>query len=62
MTILDVDRSRAKELLEAAGGAVRTALVMERRGAGVVEAERLLEEAGGVLANVIGSPDEDPSA
>ena len=62
MTILEVDRSRAKELLEAAGGAVRTALVMERRGAGVVEAERLLEEAGGVLANVIGSPDEDPSA
>ena len=62
MTILEVDRSRAKELLEAAGGAVRTALVMERRGAGVVEAERLLEEAGGVLANVIGSLDEDPSA
>jgi len=62
MTILDVDRSRAKELLEAAGGAVRTALVMERRGAGVVEAERLLEEAEGVLANVIGSLDEDPSA
>ena len=62
MTILDVDRSRASELLEAAGGRVKTALVMERRGAGVEEAGRLLEEAGGVLARVIGSLDEDPSA
>ena len=60
MTILDVDRSRAAALLEAAGGNVKTALVMERRGAGVVEAERLLEEAGGALARVIGSLAEDP--
>ncbi len=62
MTILDVDRSRASELLEAAGGGAKTALVMERRGVGVEEAGRLLEEAGGVLARVIGSLDEDPSA
>ena len=62
MTILDVDRSRASDLLEAAGGRVKTALVMERRGAGVEEAGRLLEEAGGVLARVIGSQPEDPSA
>ena len=59
MTILDVDRSRASELLEAAGSSVKTALVMERRGVGVAEAERLLGEAGGVLAGVIGSLDED---
>ena len=62
MTTLDMDRSSASELLEAAGGRVKTALVMERRGAGAGEAERLLEEAGGVLARVIGSLDEDPSA
>ncbi len=62
MTILDVDRSRASALLEAAGGHVKTALVMERRGAGVAEAERLLEEAEGALARVIGSPAEDPQA
>ncbi len=60
MTILDVDRSRASELLEAAGGGVKTALVMERRGVGVADAERLLEEAGGALARVIGSLVEDP--
>ncbi len=62
MTILDVDRARASELLEAAEGHVKTALVMERRGTGVGEAGRLLEEAGGVLAHVIGSLTEDPSA
>ena len=62
MTILDVDRSRATELLEAAGGRVKTALVMERRGTGVSEAGRLLEEADGVVARVIGSLAEDPPA
>ncbi len=62
MTILGVDRSRASELLEAAGGRVKIALVMERRGAGVAEAGRLLEAEGGVLARVIGGLDEEPSA
>ena len=61
MTILDVDRSRASELLEAAEGRVKTALVMEHLGTGVAEAGRLLEEAGGVLARVIGSLPEDPA-
>ena len=60
MTVLDVDRSRASELLESAGGRVKMALVMERRGVGVDEAGQLLEEAGGVLARVIGSLAEDP--
>ena len=60
MTVLDVDRSRASELLESAGGRVKIALVMERRGVGVDEAGQLLEEAGGVLARVIESLAEDP--
>ena len=60
MTVLDVDRSRASELLESAGGRVKIALVMERRGVGVDEAGQLLKEAGGVLAGVIGSLAEDP--
>ena len=60
MTVLDVNRSRASELLESAGGRVKIALVMERREVGVDEAGQLLEEAGGVLARVIGSLAEDP--
>jgi N-acetylmuramic acid 6-phosphate etherase len=62
MTILEVDRSGATALLEAAGGRVKIALVMERRRVGVAEAEGLLEEVGGVLARVIGSLAEDPPA
>jgi len=62
MTILDMDRSDASELLEMAGGRVKTTLVMERLGIGAEEAGRLLEEAGGVLARVIGSLPEDPAA
>ena len=62
MTVLDVDRSRASDLLEAAGGRVKIALVMERRGVGVDAAGRLVEEAEGLLARVLGSPDEDTPA
>ena len=62
MTVLDVDRSRASNLLESAGGRVKIALVMGRRGVGVDEAGRLVEEAEGVLARVLGSPAEDAPA
>jgi N-acetylmuramic acid 6-phosphate etherase len=50
---LKIDRPRAADLLESAGGHVKTALVMERRGVGREEARRLLDEAGGVLADVV---------
>ncbi|HSR43220.1 MAG TPA: N-acetylmuramic acid 6-phosphate etherase [Longimicrobiales bacterium] len=56
MEVLETDRSRAGELLEAAGGHVKTALVM---GALDVERERareLLEEARGHVARVVGEP------
>ncbi|HEY0393787.1 MAG TPA: N-acetylmuramic acid 6-phosphate etherase [Candidatus Elarobacter sp.] len=46
----------ARALLDAAGGAVKTAVVMARRGVGRAEAERLLREARGRLARVIGGP------
>ncbi|HEX3549826.1 MAG TPA: N-acetylmuramic acid 6-phosphate etherase [Candidatus Elarobacter sp.] len=42
--------------LEAAGGSVKTAVVMLRRGAGRAEAERLLREANGRLGRVIDDP------
>jgi N-acetylmuramic acid 6-phosphate etherase len=46
----DVD---AAALLDAAGGRVKTAVVMARRNAGRAAAERLLDEAGGRLAELI---------
>ena len=47
--LLGVDYEEAGALLEAAGGRVKTALVMRRRGVGREEAERLLADAGGFL-------------
>jgi N-acetylmuramic acid 6-phosphate etherase len=46
----DVD---AGALLDAAGGSVKTAIVMARRGVGRGPAERLLEDAGGRLADLM---------
>ncbi len=61
MTVLDMDRSVASELLESAGGSVKIALVMERRRVGVEEAARLLDGAEGKLARVIESSIESPN-
>ena len=47
----DVD---ARALLDRAGGSVKTAVVMARRDVDRAEAERLLAEAGGRLARIIG--------
>jgi N-acetylmuramic acid 6-phosphate etherase len=49
----DVD---ARALLDAAGGSVKTAVVMSRRGVDRAEAERLLAEANGRLARIIDAP------
>ena len=50
------DDADARALLDAAGGSVKTAVVMARRGVERDEAERLLREARGRLARVIGGP------
>jgi N-acetylmuramic acid 6-phosphate etherase len=47
----------ARAVLDASSGSVKTAVVMARRGVGRAEAERLLREARGRLARVIGGPD-----
>ena len=46
-------RADPRALLDAAGGSVKTALVMARRSVDRAEAERLLRDAGGRLAAVI---------
>ena len=47
--LLGVPAVEAERLLEAAGGSVKTALVMGRRKVDRAEAERLLDAAGGFL-------------
>ena len=54
METLGLDRPGAAELLERAGGHVKTALVMHERGVDQGQAKRLLGEAEGVIARVVG--------
>lgn len=51
-----VDRARAKELLGASGGSVKTAIVMHALGASREEAEAALMRGGGVVRRVIPGP------
>lgn len=51
---LGVERDRAAELLEGAGGHVKTAIVMGRLDVDRDEARRRLQDAGGVIASVVG--------
>jgi N-acetylmuramic acid 6-phosphate etherase len=48
-TIANVSEARARELLAGAGGRVKVAVVMERRGVDAARAERLLDEQRGLL-------------
>ena len=49
-------RDETRAVLEAAGGSVKTAIVMARRGVGREEAERLLEQHAGRLRTIVGDP------
>ncbi|UCC26491.1 MAG: N-acetylmuramic acid 6-phosphate etherase [Gemmatimonadales bacterium] len=49
---LGIERAQARSLLDAAGGHVKTALVMHVRGVSAAEATRLLSEAGGRVGQV----------
>jgi N-acetylmuramic acid 6-phosphate etherase len=53
--MLGLERGQATELLERAGGHVKTALVMGRLDIDADEARRRLDEAGGVIARIVGS-------
>ena len=54
METTGVTREKAAELLDDAGGHVKTAIVMGKLGVGKDEARKKLEEAGGVLVKVVG--------
>jgi N-acetylmuramic acid 6-phosphate etherase len=56
MEVCGVGRARARDVLAAAGGRVKAAIVMARRDVDAAEADRLLDAAGGVLRRVIGEP------
>jgi len=51
-----VDRERARRAIEEAGGSVKLAVVMVRRGVDRVAAKSLLEEAGGMVRRAAGNP------
>jgi N-acetylmuramic acid 6-phosphate etherase len=54
-SMLGLERPVAADLLERAGGHVKTALVMGKLGVGRPEAARRLAEVGGVVARVVGN-------
>jgi N-acetylmuramic acid 6-phosphate etherase len=56
MEAASLDRSAAQQVIEAADGSVKTAIVMARRGVQKSEAERLLAEHAGRLRAIVGDP------
>jgi N-acetylmuramic acid 6-phosphate etherase len=56
METTGLDREEAARVIDAAGGAVKTAIVMARRGVARAEAERLLAAHGGRLREIVGDP------
>jgi N-acetylmuramic acid 6-phosphate etherase len=56
METTGLDRSRAQNVIKAADGSVKTAIVMARRGVAKDEAERLLAEHAGRLRPIVGDP------
>ncbi len=53
MEVCNVDRTRARELLDAAGGSVKVAIVMAMLGVDRAEAEERIAAAGGVARRVL---------
>lgn len=56
METTGLDRGAAREVIQAAAGNVKTAIVMARRGVAKGEAERLLTEHAGRLRPIVGDP------
>jgi N-acetylmuramic acid 6-phosphate etherase len=56
MEVCEVDRAQARQLLDASGGIVKTAIVMYFLHESREQAERALEEGGGVIRRVVHRP------
>jgi N-acetylmuramic acid 6-phosphate etherase len=56
MECAGVDRGRARAAIADAGGSVKVAIVMARKGVGRDEAKKLLEAAGGFVRRAAGDP------
>jgi len=56
MEVCEIDRDRARKLLDEGGGTVKTAIVMHFLGMSKEEAERSLEQHGGVIRRVLDRP------
>ncbi|MGK2935711.1 MAG: N-acetylmuramic acid 6-phosphate etherase [Gemmatimonadaceae bacterium] len=56
MEVCVVTREAAREILEAAGGSVKLAIVMHKLGVSRDDAERALEQVGGVIRKVVPGP------
>jgi N-acetylmuramic acid 6-phosphate etherase len=56
MECCGVDRGAARRAIEAAGGSVKLAIVMAKRGVGKEDAERLLAGAEGFVRRAVGDP------
>jgi N-acetylmuramic acid 6-phosphate etherase len=53
MEVTGIERAQSRALIDAAGGSVRTAIVMQQRDFTREEAERALRDAGGVVRRVV---------
>jgi N-acetylmuramic acid 6-phosphate (MurNAc-6-P) etherase len=56
METTGLGRDEARDVIHAADGKVKTAIVMARRRVSRDEAEHLLEEHGGRLREIVGDP------
>ena len=54
MEVCGVTRAEARALIDAADGSVKTAIVMQKRSLSRAEAERALQDAGGVVRRAVG--------
>jgi N-acetylmuramic acid 6-phosphate etherase len=60
MEVSGADRETARAAIAAADGRVKLAIVMQRLGVPLAEAERKLEEAGGFVRRAVGAPPTSP--